>query len=81
MSGACRVLVGIFYVLFNSMIKLSTFTLGLFLLNLDRFLQMIAQKLNTSKMLFAKRLEHLGDTTFLLFHIWMDIKIESGTDI
>lgn len=81
MSGACRVLVGIFYVLFNSMIKLSTFTLGLFLLNLDRFLQMIAQKLHTSKMLFAKRLEHLGDATLFLFHIRMDIEIERGANI
>lgn len=32
-------------------------------------------------LLFPKRLKHLGDTAFLLFHVRMNIEVESCGDI
>ena len=31
--------------------------------------------------LFSKRLEHLGDALFLLFHVWVNIEIKGCCDV
>ena len=31
--------------------------------------------------LFPKRLEHLGDALFLLFHVWVNIEIKGCCDV
>ena len=31
--------------------------------------------------LFSKRLEHLGDALFLLFHVWVNIEVEGCGDV
>ena len=34
-----------------------------------------------TNVLFPQWLEHFGDATLLLFHVWMDIKVKRGLDI
>ena len=35
----------------------------------------------TCSSLFSKRLEHLGDALFLLFHVWVNIEIKGCCDV